>query len=127
MWRRWLSMDERLNGNFYYRPFVEGYDLYSVNAALDSTLLDNFAPFMSWREKARERKTPENAAAFQWEYKLRNGKRERRNYIVAEKDIQETIKALFETPEFAEKIYPGFLAGCEFGRRYQYQQPVWKC
>lgn len=100
--------DERLNGNFYYRPFVEGYDLYSVNAALDSTLLDNFAPVYELARKgAREENTGE-CRSISVEYKLRNGKRERRNYIVAEKDIQETIKALFETPEFAEKIYPVF-------------------
>lgn len=100
--------DERLNGNFYYRPFVEGYDLYSVNAALDSTLLDNFAPVYELARKgAREENTGE-CRSISVEYKLRNGKRERRNYIVEEKDIQETIKALFETPEFAEKIYPVF-------------------
>lgn len=100
--------DERLNGNFYYRPFVEGYDLYSVNAALDSTLLDNFAPVYELARKGAREEITGECRSISVEYKLRNGKRERRNYIVAEKDIQETIKALFETPEFAEKIYPVF-------------------
>lgn len=100
--------DERLNGNFYYRPFVEGYDLYSVNAALDSTLLDNFAPVYELARKGAREEITGECRSISVEYKLRNGKRERRNYIVEEKDIQETIKALFETPEFAEKIYPVF-------------------
>ena len=100
--------DERLNGNFYYRPFVEGYDLYSVNAALDSTLMDNFAPVYELARKGAREEITGECRSISVEYKLRNGKRERRNYIVEEKDIQETIKALFETPEFAEKIYPVF-------------------
>ncbi len=119
--------DERLNGNFYYRPFVEGYDFIFGQCGWTVRFWTIFAPVYELARKgAREENTGE-CRSISVEYKLRNGKRERRNYIVAEKDIQETIKALFETPEFAEKIYPGFLAGCEFGRRYQYQQPVWKC
>ncbi|MEY8428712.1 DUF6449 domain-containing protein [Lachnospiraceae bacterium 46-15] len=100
--------DERLNGSFYYEVSKGGYDLYSVNAALDSTLLDNFAPIYELARKGAREENTGKCHSISVEYKLRNGRRERRNYIVAEKDIQETIKALFETPEFAEKIYPVF-------------------
>ena len=91
-----------------YNGSVNGSSYYSVEAALNDTLVDDFDAIYALAEKgARGGRTEEEQACSVYvEYRLKSGRREMRSYTVSETDMDAAYEELFQSQAFIEKMYP---------------------
>lgn len=100
--------NDEVNGYFNYKIEAhDGYISYSPAKALDATLVDDFDEIYDLAEiGARSETLEEDCSRIYVEYRLKNGKREKRRYIVPDEKLQETYQELFGHEDFKKAIYP---------------------
>lgn len=103
--------DDSINGSFYYpsttEPGVRSVS-YSAEDALDATLVKNFDAIYDLAKtgaRGEEDREGEETVIYV-EYRLKNGRREVRQYVVLQEDVEAAYEKLFSDPEFVGKVYP---------------------
>lgn len=97
-----------MNGDFCYRMSKNGNLTYGPEEALNAMLIDDFDEIYTLARKGAREKAEGDVCNISIAYRLKNGKREERNYDVSKEDLENAYKALFRQPEFLEKFYPIF-------------------
>lgn len=100
--------NDEINGYFNYEVDVQnGYLSYSPAKSLDATLVDDFDEIYDLAEiGARSEAVEMNCTRIYVEYRLKNGKREKRCYQVPDEKLEEAYKELFSHEDFKQAIYP---------------------
>jgi len=103
--------DDSVNGSFYYPKKTESgirSVCYSAEEALDATLIKNFDAIYELAKtgaRGKEDREGEETTIYV-EYRLKNGRREVRQYEVLQEDVETAYEKLFSDTEFIERLYP---------------------